>query len=248
MRLAEAVDAVVMLPVLAAAWQGFRRGGIPALAGLAGFLLGWWWTTARAAEGAAWVAGAGMLQSLARLLEPAVAGWLPPEVGGAPARPYAVVRALDELAALPLRPEVREELAEGLRSTLVIRDHGAGTVGQALALVVARLVLRAVSVYAVPLLTGLLVAAAARYLAGCLPVRLPAPLDRLLGILAGAAEAALVISLALALGEALAGLWPREEVTAWLEVLDRSPLVGRLTRWADGRALAAAGLAAAEIP
>lgn len=248
MRLPEAVDGAVTVVLLTAAWQGYRRGGIPALAGLAGFILGWWWAAARAAEGVAWAAGAGVLETLARFLESHVAGWLSPEVAGAPARPHTLVRALDDLGVLPLRPEVREELAEGLRRSLLRRDQGAVTVGEVLALVVARLVLRAACVHAVPLLAGVLAAAAARRVAGWLPARLPGPLDRPAGILAGAAEAAVVLAFSLVLAQTLGGLWPRQEVTAWLEALDRSQVAGRLARWAGAWARVAAGPAAAEIP
>lgn len=248
MRWSELMDGGVAVVLLGAAWQGYRRGGIAALAGLIGFVLGWWWAVSRAAEGVAWAAGVGVLETLARIVRPHVALWLAPGLGEAPARPDAVVRALDDLSALPLPREVAEELADGLRRSLLGDGGGSVTVGEALALGVARLVLRSAWAYAVPLVAGMAAAAVARRLAGWLPPRLPARLDRPLGFLAAALEGALVVAFFLAFVRSVAGLWPRLETLAWLDALDRSTVAGRLARWAVAWTSATVGPAVAGQP
>lgn len=248
MRWPELMDGGVAVVLLAAAWQGYRRGGIPALAGLTGFVLGWWWVASRAAEGAAWAAGAGVLEAVARFVRPAVARWLAPDLSAAPIRPDTVVRALDDLSALPFSREVEEELADGLRRSLLGDGGGPVTVGEALALGMAGLILRSAWACAVPLAAGMGVAALARRLAAWLPPRLPDRLNRPLGFLAGAVEGALTVAFFLALIRSVAGMWPRQETVAWLDALDRSPVAGRLARWAVAWTLATAGPAVAKQP
>lgn len=236
-----AVDAAVTLIVLAAAWRGYRRGGLSGLAGLAGFALAWWWMAGHVADLATRVAGSGALTVLARVIEPYVAAWLPPEVAAAPVRSHTLLRALDGVRELSLPDGARAQLADGLRRFFLAGGAGAETVGELFALAAASLLLYEACLYALPLLAGALAAAAGRRLAGWMGARGLGPVDRALGAVAGAAEASLAVALALLLLQALAGLWPRPEPPGWLEATHRSAIAGWLARRAAALLPAVAG-------
>lgn len=220
---ARAVDAALAAVLAVAAWQGYRRGAVVALAGVATFALAAWFVAARAGELQSWAVRTGLLGRLAAVLEPVVGAWLPPEVAAAPVRPVELLRVLDALAQLPLPPEVREQWADALRAAARAAGPGS-TLGELLARVVAATLLADLGLYALPMAAGLFFAAVARRLTALLGATGLGAWNRALGLVAGALEGALVAAGLLVTARYLAGLAPGLVDPAWWQALDQSRL------------------------
>ncbi|QIA28107.1 CvpA family protein [Thermaerobacter sp. PB12/4term] len=228
-----ALDAGLAAMILVAAWQGYRRGGLVATAGLLSFAAAAWFVATRAAAVQAWAARTGLLPRLAELLQPAAAAWLPPEVARAPVQPAYLLRVLHVLDAMPLPPGVRAEWADALREAARAAG-GQTTVANLLATVLASAVIADVALYGLPLAGGLVLSAAARRLAGTVHHRGWGGWDRLLGVVAGGLEGALLLAGLLLLARQLAGLAPGWIDPAWWTGLEQSRLAAGLLALGEG--------------
>lgn len=223
------LDAGLAAMLLAAVWQGYRRGGLAALAGLAAFAAAAWFVATQAATVQVWAVRSGLLPRLAVLVEPLAAAWLPPEVARAPVQPAYLLRVLDALNAMPLPPGVREEWSAALREAARAAGHDA-TLGGVLATVMASAAIADLSLYGLPLAAGLVLSTMARRLAGLLYPRGWGAWDRLLGLVAGGLEGALLAAGLLVLLLQLAALAPGLVDPRWWETLEQSHLAAWLTR------------------
>ena len=223
-----ALDAGLAVLLLAAAWQGSRRGGLVAVAGLATFAATAWLVATRAADIQAWAARSGWLARLSALITPLVTAWLPPEVARAPVQPADLLRLLDVLNAMPLPPGVRDEWWAALREAARAAGPDA-TVGSLLATVVASGVVADLTLYGLPLATGFLLSLLARRGAALLHARGWGAGDRLLGFVAGGLEGALLAAGLLVLAHHLAALAPGVVDPRWWQALDQSRLAAWLT-------------------